>query len=97
MIEGKKRSENTVNETNKQNEFLKQIVSSVVIIDDMATHIASASEEQASVADEISKNISNISQVTEQSVLGAQKSSQSSENLAKLASDIQVLTSQFKV
>jgi methyl-accepting chemotaxis protein len=97
MLEGKKRSENTVNETNKQNDFLKQIVTSVVTIDDMATHIASASEEQAAVADEISRNISNISRVTEQSVLSANKSSQSSENLAKLASDIQIMTSQFKV
>ena len=39
MLEGKKHSENTVNESHKQNEFLKQIVTSVVTIDDMATHI----------------------------------------------------------
>ena len=63
----------------------------------MATHIASASEEQAAVADEISKNISNISHVTEQSAQSSFQISQSSEDLAKLASDIQVLISRFKV
>ena len=97
MIEGKKRSEDTVLETNKESEFLEKIAASVVNIDDMATHIASASEEQAMVADEISRNISNISHVTEQSAQSSFQISQSSEDLAKLASDIQVLISRFKV
>ncbi len=97
MIEGKRRSESTVSETDKQNTFLKEIVSSVVIIDDMATHIASASEEQAAVAEEMSKNISNISLVTEQSALRSGQISQSSVELARLASEIQVLISRFKI
>ncbi len=97
MLESKKRSESTVIETNKENDFLKKIAESVVNIDDMATHIASASEEQAAVADEISRNISNISHVTEQSAQSSFQISQSSEDLAKLASDIQVLISRFKV
>ena len=97
MLEGKKRSESTVIETNKENDFLEKIAESVVNIDDMATHIASASEEQAAVADEISRNISNISHVTEQSAQSSLQISQSSEDLAKLASDIQVLISRFKV
>lgn len=97
MVEGKKRSEDTVVETNKESEFLEKIAESVGNIDDMATHIASASEEQAAVADEISRNISNISHVTEQSAQSSFQISQSSEDLAKLASDIQVLISRFKV
>ena len=97
MIEGKKRSENTVTETDKEKEFLEQIISSVATIDDMTTHIASASEEQAAVADEMSRNISNISAVTEQSAQSSLQISQSSEDLARLASDIQMLISQFKV
>jgi len=97
MIEGKKRSENTVTETNKENEMLEEIASSVINIDDMATHIASASEEQAAVAEEMSRNISNISAVTEQSAQSSLQISQSSEELAKLASDIQGLISRFKV
>lgn len=97
MMEGKKRSEKTVSETEKQNAFLEEIVSSVVNIDDMANQIASASEQQASVAEEMSQNISNISSVTESSALGSKQISDSSGDLAKLASGIQVLISRFKV
>jgi len=97
MIEGKKRSERTVTETEKGNEHLKGIADSVISIDDMATHIASASEEQAAVAEEMSRNISNISAVTEQSAQSSQQISQSSDELAKLAADIQSAISRFKV
>lgn len=97
MVEGKKRSENTVTETDKEKDFLEQIISSVITIDDMTAHIASASEEQAAVADEMSRNISNISTVTEQSAQSSLQISQSSNNLARLASDIQALISRFKV
>lgn len=97
MLEGKKRSENTVEETNKQNNFLTEIVSSVVTIDEMATHIASASEEQSAAAEEISKNISKINHVTEQSSISSNQISQNSENLAILSSELQVLIHRFKV
>lgn len=96
MIEGKKRSEDTVRETDKQNSFLAEIISSIVTIDDMATHIASASKEQSIVADEMSQNISNISHVTEQSSQSSVEINQSSENLASLASNIQELIHRFK-
>jgi len=97
MVEGKKRSESTVTETDKENALLQEIASSIINIDDMATHIASASEEQAAVADEISRNISNISHVTEQSAQSSQQISLSSDELAKLASDIKVIISRFKI
>ena len=97
MTEGKKRSENTVSETEKGNVQLQDIATSIMSIDDMATHIASASEEQAAVAEEMSRNISNISVVTDQSAQSSEQISQSSEELAKLASDIQQLISRFKV
>ncbi|MCK5829104.1 MAG: methyl-accepting chemotaxis protein [Methylococcales bacterium] len=96
MLEGKKCSEETVRETNKQNSFLDEIISSIITIDDMATHIASASKEQSIVADEMSQNISNISQVTEQSSQGSAEINKNSENLASLASSIQELIHQFK-
>lgn len=97
MLEGKRRSQITVNETDKQNNFLTEIVTSIVTIDDMATHIASASEEQAAVAEELSKNICSINSVTELTSQSSQQISQSSEELARLASDIKVLISRFNV
>jgi len=97
MIEGEKRSQGTISETEKENALLQEITNSVIKIDDMTAGVASASEEQAMVAEEISRNISNISQVTEQSALNSAKVSQSSENLAQLATDIRNLISRFKV
>ena len=97
MMEGKKQSAKTVSETEKQNTFLQDIVTSVVNIDDMTTQIASASEEQATVAEEMSRNISNISSVTENSALGSKQIKESSEELATLASGLQRMISQFKV
>jgi len=97
MLEGKKRSESAVVETDKENDLLQEIASSVVSIDDMATHIASASEQQASVAEEISRNISNISAVTDQSAQSSLHISQSSDELARLASDIQGLINRFSI
>lgn len=97
MLEGKKRSEDTVRETDKQNDFLAEIISSVATIDDMAAHIASASIEQSTVADEMSQNISNISHVTEQSSNSSVEINKNSEDLARLASNIQEVVHQFKV
>ena len=97
MIAGKKQSESTVEETVKGNDQLQQIATSIISIEDMATHIASASEEQAAVSEEISRNINNISGVTDQSAQSSLQISQNSEELAKLASDIQRLISRFKV
>jgi len=97
MVESKKRSQNTVIETDKENDLLQEIAGSITNIDDMATHIASASEEQAAVADEISKNISNISHVTEQSAQSSIQINKSSEELARLASDIKSSINHFKV
>jgi len=97
MIAGKKQSESTVEETVKGNDQLQQIATSIISIEDMATHIASASEEQAAVSEEISRNIINISGVTDQSAQSSLQISQNSEELAKLASDIQRLISRFKV
>jgi methyl-accepting chemotaxis protein len=97
MIVGKKQSESTVAETDKGSDQLQEIATSIISIEDMATHIANASEEQAAVSEEISSNINNISGVTEQSAQGSLQISQSSGELAKLASDLQGLISRFKV
>lgn len=95
MLEGKKCSENTVIESNKQNEFLENIVSSIETIDDMASHIASASEQQSGMANEMSQSISNIYQVTERSAQSSIEINQSSESLANLAAELQQSINQF--
>jgi methyl-accepting chemotaxis protein len=65
-------------------------------ITDMNTQIASAAEEQSAVAEEINKNISNISHIAEQSSAGAEQTASASKQLAQLAEGLQGTVSQFK-
>jgi methyl-accepting chemotaxis protein len=97
MEEGQKRTEITVEETNKGSEFLNSIITSVAKIDDMCIQIASAAEEQSAVADDISRSIEHINQVTLDTALGSRQVAESSNNLALLASDLQGLINRFKI
>ncbi|MDQ1363793.1 MAG: methyl-accepting chemotaxis protein, partial [Pseudomonadota bacterium] len=76
---------------------LDSITRAVATINDMNAQIASAAEEQSAVADEINRNIVNISQSTEQSGQGAHQTAIASEDLARLAGQLQSLVGQFRI
>ncbi|MCW8918423.1 MAG: methyl-accepting chemotaxis protein [Gammaproteobacteria bacterium] len=76
---------------------LDSITRAVATINDLNAQIASASEEQSAVAEEINRNIVNISQVAEQTNQGAQQTSAASEELARLAEQLQGLVGQFRI
>lgn len=97
MNESQVRTQTTIQETQKESEFLENITRAVTEIDDMCTHIASASEEQSAVADGISRSIEHINNVTIDAAQGSQQVTESSEILAHLASDLQALIARFKV
>jgi len=97
MNESKERTQTTIQETQKESEFLANITNAVTEIDDMCTQIASASEEQSVVADSISRSIEHINGVTMDAAQGSEQVTESSQILARLASDLQVLISRFKV
>jgi len=75
---------------------LDSITQAVTTINDLNAQIASAAEEQSSVAEEINRNIVNISHVGEQTNQGAQQTAEASEELARLAEQLQGLVSQFR-
>jgi methyl-accepting chemotaxis protein len=76
---------------------LKQIISGSVEVVDMATQLAAASEQQASAAEQISKNIEGIRNVTQESAAGIQQVAHASEDLNKLTINLQELVSKFKI
>lgn len=76
---------------------LDDITGAVAQINDMNTQIASASEEQSSVAEEINRNIVTISQVADETATGAVQTSEASAEVARLSEQLQALVRQFKV
>ena len=59
--------------------------------------IATAAEQQTSVAEEISQNITRIRDVTDQSATSSRQTASSSNELARLGSELQSLVSRFRL
>jgi methyl-accepting chemotaxis protein len=74
---------------------LQRIRDSVAVINDMNLQIASASEQQSSVAEELNRNVTGIRSVTESLTAQTEESAQVSQTLNRLANRQQQLTGQF--
>jgi methyl-accepting chemotaxis protein len=86
----------TVEKAQTAADSLDRIVSSVALISDRNTQIASASEEQSSVAHEIDRSVVEISQLTEHSLLASQQISQATDELSRLGETMNSMVSKFK-
>ncbi len=81
----------------KTDEYLEKITSDIHKINEINLAIASASEKQSSVAEEINRNVIRINSETENSVLRIDKTVTTSEELNKLTIQLSELISRFKV
>jgi len=72
------------------------ITSRVTVIDQMNAQIASAAEEQSKVAEEINRNVVNISHVTEESTEAARQAEQASRRLSDVSNELANYCSLFK-
>jgi methyl-accepting chemotaxis protein len=97
MGEGQKRAHSTAERAGEADGSLKAITAAVGRINEMNAQIASAAEEQTAVAEEINRNIVNISQAVNDTTQGAQHTAQASDELARLAADLQNRVGQFKI
>ncbi|RMF91044.1 MAG: methyl-accepting chemotaxis protein [Planctomycetota bacterium] len=77
-------------------EALQQIIEGVTQTAGKIGEIATATVEQATGAEEISRAVSNIMEVTEQSAAGSEELASSSEELGAQATALQELVSQFR-
>ncbi len=75
---------------------LGEIVSSVNVINEMNTHIATAAEEQSKVAEDISRNVVNIAHIASESTQAASQLNQSCHELEQLSSELKVKVGQFR-
>ncbi|MGM0593074.1 MAG: methyl-accepting chemotaxis protein [Pseudomonadota bacterium] len=94
---GRQSSHGSVDEANEAGMALDEIMNAVDTINQMNTQIATASEEQSAVADEINRNIAQISDVTNETTRESAELSQESESLVKLSEELLGLVGQFKL
>lgn len=85
-----------VKHVNEAGEALNEITRSVETIAAGNEQISTATEEQTSVADEISQNISRLNSSISEVVIGAQQSMTASQELALMASALKDQTQRFK-
>jgi len=97
MNTSREMAESSVDQASQTGKALDDITTAVSTINDMNTQIASASNEQSLVTEEINQNVVNITQVAEQTASSAEQIDASSRELAHLSSQLQTLVGQFKV
>ena len=89
---------NDANEkANLAGDALKEIVVSVDSITELNTHIATAAEEQSSVAESINRSIIAITDIAKHSTQSAFELSQSVTNLSELANNMRAQVNAFKL
>ncbi len=89
--------ESTVELNEKTQQAFTEIETAVSKLLEMSIQIANATEEQAAVTEEISRNLDNTNQEANTIASGAEQTSESSMMLARLGDDLKVHVDQFKV
>lgn len=87
----------TVDKTSEAESALVRIREEVGAINDMNAQIASASEEQSSVAEEVNRNISRIHDATVETSAGSDQVASASRDLAVLAGQLRSRVSVFRL
>ncbi|MEJ2686010.1 MAG: methyl-accepting chemotaxis protein, partial [Gammaproteobacteria bacterium] len=97
MEQSRTRAQASVDQAGEAGRTLSGIMSSVGEIATMNTQIASATEEQGAVAEEINRNVANISGVVHDTAEGAEQLSDAGRNMSGLADTLQGLVGHFKI
>lgn len=97
MQASNERARTTLELARAAGEALDGIASAISQISERNLVIASASEEQAQVAREVDRNLVNIRDLSLQSSAGANQTSAASQELARLAIDLNNLVARFQV
>jgi len=96
MSGGRERAAKSVEQSARTTASFVAIVNAVATINDMALQIASASEEQSAVSDEINRSIVSINRVSKKVNDSASRTQQASYNIAELADNMQSMVAWFK-
>ena len=93
----KESSAASVSESRKVDEALRSISGAVQVISDMTTQIASAAEEQTSVAATINENVHSIVSIARETAEETSHSDESTHSLEQVAHELEAMVSKYKV
>ena len=97
MSKGKQQAVSCVEQSDLANEALNSITQAVSQAHDVSEEISNAANEQQQVAQEISERLESIVTIAEQTAEGANQTSISSSEVAKLAEELRQSVEQFRV
>ncbi|WP_017925457.1 methyl-accepting chemotaxis protein [Thioalkalivibrio sp. HL-Eb18] len=96
MEVSQQQAESSVSKAGEAEETLEYIHDSVTTIDDMTRQVASATEQQSQVAEEINRNIHHINDIAVRSADGAREMQEAVEALEGLAERLQAEVAGFR-
>lgn len=97
-MQNSRKKMNSVVEFAKESQLLLESINeSISSISEMNIQIATATEEQNAVSNELTKNISAISDVSQTVLDGAKHTSEACNELSRLSSDLKRITDKFKL
>ncbi|NWD80593.1 methyl-accepting chemotaxis protein [Pseudomonas reactans] len=97
MQQSNTRARSTLDIAKSAGTALEEIASAFTLINERNLVIASASEQQAAVAREVDRNLMNIRDLAHQTSTGANQTSAASQELSRLAVDLNTLVARFSV
>ena len=87
----------TAENTARVTDSLDNMTNFIIHINDLNTQIATASEEQSAVTEEVNRNMTNISEMVQELTRSGQETLDSTENLASANSQLDSLVKKFKL
>ena len=97
MQQSNNRARSTLDIAKSAGTALEEIASAFTLINERNLVIASASEQQAAVAREVDRNLMNIRDLAHQTSTGANQTSAASQELSRLAVDLNTMVARFSV
>lgn len=97
MERGRKQAEMSVTQTEEQAIALEAITTAVHQASDSSTHIATAAEEQSATSREISETLEQIVAIAERAESGALQTDEASNEVARLAAEMQESIRSFRL
>ncbi len=96
MGQGRLQAEQSVNQARAAGQRLAAISEAIATISDMNNQIATAAEEQSTVANEITSRVANISQISDQTTTVAEATAGAGAKLQSLAKELQTVVDRFR-